>query len=152
MISNSEIVDDLNELVRINNDRILGYKKAKEDTKDNQLDDLFTHMIVQSQNFRSQLADHIVRIDGSGVSDATSSDFSSKVHRAWIDLKAAVTGDDRGAVLSSCEFGDRNAIEAYEEALDDDDLPAYIKDTLLSQLDELRQSYAKIESLRGAEA
>lgn len=152
MISNDELVDSLNELVRINNDRILGYKKAKEDTKDASLDDLFTHMILQSQKFRSELADHIVRVDGSGVTDATSSDFSSKVHRAWIDLKAAVSGDDRSAVLSSCEFGDRNAIEAYEEAIDDDDLPAYVKDTLLSQLDGLRQAYAKIEALRGANA
>jgi uncharacterized protein (TIGR02284 family) len=148
MISNDALVDSLNELVRINNDRILGYQKAKEDSDDHSLHDLFNHMILQSQKFRSELADYIVRVDGSGVSDATSTDFSSKVHRAWIDLKAAVTGDDREAVLSSCEFGDRNAIETYEKALEDEDLPAYVKDTLVSHLDGLRQAHAKIEALR----
>jgi hypothetical protein len=69
--TNQQIEAALNALVVINNDRIQGYEKAVEDTDDQQLDDLFRQMIIQSQNFRAQLADHIVRIDGTGVSDAT---------------------------------------------------------------------------------
>jgi uncharacterized protein (TIGR02284 family) len=148
MIKNEEIVESLNELVKINNDRIQGYEKAVEDTEDTQLDGLFRQMIVQSQNFRSQLADHIVRIDGRAVTDATSTDFSSKIHRAWIDIKAAVTGKDRDTVLSSVEFGESAAIEAYEDAIEDDHLPAYIKEQLQSQLTELRSALDQVKMLK----
>ena len=150
MIKNKEIVDDLNDLVKINNDRIQGYEKAVEDNEDASLDDLFRHYIVQSQNFRSQLADHIVRIDGLAVSDATSTDVSSKLHRAWIDIKSAVTGKDRSTVLSSVEFGENAAVEAYQDAIEKDHIPAYIKEDLQKQLTELKASYDKIKSLEQA--
>lgn len=149
MSKNEEIVEDLNELVKINNDRIQGYMKAVEDTEDAQLDHLFNEMIVQSQTFRSQLADHIVRIDGSAVSDATTTDISSKIHRAWIDIKAAVTGKDRDTVLSSVTFGENAAVEAYEAALENDKLPAYIKEDLTSQLSQLKSARDKMEALKG---
>lgn len=148
MIKDEEIVESLNDLVKINNDRIQGYEKAVEDNEDSQLDSLFRHMIVQSQNFRSQLADHIVRIDGTAVSDATSTDVSSKIHRAWIDIKSALTGKDRDTVLSSVEFGENAAVEAYEDAIEDDHLPAYIKEQLQNQLSELRAALDKIKALR----
>ncbi|MEZ0540127.1 ferritin-like domain-containing protein [Fibrella arboris] len=148
MIKNEDIVEDLNELVKINNDRIQGYMKAVEDTDDSQLDHLFNEMIVQSQNFRSQLADHIVRIDGTAVSDATSTDVSSKIHRAWIDIKSAVTGKDRDTVLSSVTFGENAAVEAYEGAIENDKIPAYIKEDLTRQLSDLKASRDKMEELK----
>lgn len=150
MIKNEEIVDDLNELVKINNDRIQGYEKAIKDTEDAGLDDLFRHYVVQSQNFRSQLADHIVRIDGTAVADATSTDIGSKIHRAWIDIKTAVTGKDRDTVLSSVEFGENAAVEAYENAIEKDHLPAYIKEVLTAQLSELKAAHEKMKALHNA--
>ena len=150
MITNEEIEKDLNDLVVINNDRIQGYEKAVEDIKDSDLDDLFRHFIIQSQGFRSQLADHIVRIDGLGVSDATSSDIGSKIHRAWIDIKSAVTGKDRSTVLSSVEFGENAAIEAYQSAIQKDHIPAYIKEDLVKQLGQLNEALAKIKALQPA--
>lgn len=147
MITNKEIENDLNDLVKINNDRIQGYEKAIEDNEDPQLDDLFRHFIIQSQQFRSQLADHIVRIDGLGVSDATSTDVSSKIHRAWIDIKSAITGKDRNTVLSSVEFGENAAIEAYKDAIEKDHIPAYIKEDLTKQLGDLNEAYAKVKAL-----
>ncbi|MFD2935949.1 ferritin-like domain-containing protein [Spirosoma flavum] len=148
MITNKEIVDDLNDLVKINNDRIQGYEKAIEDTEDPQLDDLFRHYVIQSQNFRSQLADHIVRIDGLAVSDATSTDVSSKIHRAWIDIKSALTGKDRDTVLSSVEFGESAAVESYQDAIAKDHIPAYIREVLQKQLSELQEAWEKVKGLK----
>ncbi|GAB3899167.1 PA2169 family four-helix-bundle protein [Larkinella knui] len=148
MITNKEIVDSLNDLVKINNDRIQGYEKSVEDTDDANLDDIFRHNIIQSQQFRSELADHIVRIDGTGVSDATSTDVSSKIHRAWIDIKSALTSKDDQAVLSSVEFGENAAIEAYEEAIEKDHIPAYIREVLQNQLNQLKIARDRVVALR----
>ncbi|GAB3945352.1 PA2169 family four-helix-bundle protein [Spirosoma harenae] len=150
MIKNEEIVDDLNDLVKINNDRIHGYEEAIKESKDTQLNDLFRHMIIQSEQFRSQLADHIVRIDGTAVADFDSTDISSQLHRAWIDIKSAITGKDRSTILSSVEFGENAAVEAYEDAISKDHIPAYIKEDLQKQLSELRGAYDKVKSLESA--
>lgn len=148
MITNKEIVDDLNDLVKINNDRIQGYEKAIDDTEDPQLDDLFRHYVIQSQNFRSQLAEHIVRIDGLAVSDATSTDVTSKIHRAWIDIKSALTGKDKESVLSSVEFGENAAVEAYQDAIAKDHIPAYMKEDLQKQLTQLQEALEKVKGLQ----
>ncbi|GAB3963885.1 PA2169 family four-helix-bundle protein [Spirosoma terrae] len=150
MITNQEIVDDLNDLVKINNDRIHGYEDAIKDSEDAQLNELFRHMVIQSEQFRSQLADHIVRIDGTGVADIDSTDLSSKLHRAWIDIKSAITGKDRAAILSSVEFGENAAVEAYEDAIAKDHIPAYIKEDLQKQLSELKGAHDKIKGLHQA--
>ena len=150
MITNKEIVDDLNDLVKINNDRIHGYEESIKDSKDTQLNDLFRHMIIQSEQFRSQLADHIVRIDGTAVADFDSTDLTSQLHRAWIDIKTAVTGKDRSTILSSVEFGENAAVEAYEDAISKDHIPAYVKEDLQKQLSELRVAYDKVKTLESA--
>ena len=105
---------------------------------------------MQSQGFRSQLADHIVRIDGLAVSDATSTDISSKLHRAWIDIKSALTGKDKETVLSSVEFGENAAVEAYKDAIEKDHIPAYIKEDLQKQLSALEESLAKVKGLQAS--
>lgn len=150
MINNKDIVDDLNELVKINNDRIHGYEEAIKDNQDPQLNDLFRHMVLQSEQFRSQLAEHIVRIDGSAVADIDSTDISSQLHRAWIDLKSAVTGKDRESILGSVEFGESAAVTTYEEAIAKDHIPAYIKEDLQKQLSQLREAHDKVKALENA--
>ncbi|GAB3999013.1 PA2169 family four-helix-bundle protein [Spirosoma daeguense] len=150
MINNEEIVDDLNDLVKINNDRIHGYEEAIKESKDAQLNDLFRHMIIQSEQFRSQLADHIVRIDGKAVADFESTDLTSQLHRAWIDIKSAITGKDREAILGSVEFGENAAVEAYQDAVEKDHLPAYIKEDLRKQLTELKNAYDRVKTLEKA--
>ncbi|GAB4022239.1 ferritin-like domain-containing protein [Spirosoma koreense] len=150
MITNKEIVEDLNDLVKINNDRINGYEDAIKDNEDAQLNELFRHMILQSEQFRSQLADHIVRIDGSAVPDIDTTDLTSKLHRAWIDIKSAVTGKNRSTILSSVEFGENAAVGAYEDAIAKDHIPAYIKEDLQKQLTELKGAYDKIKGLEQA--
>lgn len=148
MIKNEEIVEELNDLVKINNNRIQGYMKAAEDSEDTHLDHLFNEMILQSQNFRSQLAEHIVRMDGSAVTETDSTDITSKIHRAWIDIKSAITGKDRDTVLSSVTFGESVAVDAYEEAIENDNLPANVKEDLTRQLSELRTALNKMEGLK----
>jgi uncharacterized protein (TIGR02284 family) len=45
---------------------------------------------------------------------------SGKFYRIWMDLKAAITGSDRKAILESCEYGEKVAIDAYQDVLEDD--------------------------------
>lgn len=45
---------------------------------------------------------------------------AAAVHRGWIALKDAVTGDDAGAVLGAAATGEDHAVSEYEKALEQD--------------------------------
>lgn len=140
-------VDTLNDLVLINNDRITGYERAlKElDEQDADLRPLFTNYIKQSQQCKMELG---TEIQSYGADMETGNTNSGKLYRAWMDVKAVFTGHDRKAVLDNCEAGEDAAQRAYKGALEDEDLPAYLRETITRQKELLRTAHDEIRSLR----
>src|SRR5436189_5968746 len=93
-----KVLGYLNDLVQINNDRIEGYERAANETEDADLKALFSSMASKSRTFKSELTSEITKRGGKSTESTTS---SGKVYRVWMDFKAAVTGKDRKAILSS---------------------------------------------------
>ena len=116
-MTNDKTVDALNRLVEINNDRIEGYETAAGETDDQDLKVLFGRFAQASHTCRKELASEIASLDGTPTEGTKN---SGKLFRAWMDVKAAITGNDRKAILNSCEFGEDNALETYENVLKDD--------------------------------
>ena len=146
MENNEKRNDVLNGLVEINNDRIEGYQKAAQETDASDLKSLFSKMAADSTNFRNELTAEIQRTGGTPAEGTT---VSGKFYRAWMDVKAALSGKDRHAVLSSCEFGEDAALDAYEEALKDDALKTSpFKAKVELQRSEIKKSHDQIKSLR----
>lgn len=147
MTTNNEAAEILNDLVKINNDRIEGYEKAIENLEegDQDLKALFVSMIGESQKCRMELS---TELNSFKTETEQSSTTSGKLYRAWMDVKAVFTGHDRKSVLESCEFGEDAAQKAYQDAAVDENLPAYLKELVLEQKRTLRQSHDKIKQLR----
>lgn len=137
----------LNDLVQINNDRIEGYQRALKDLKDNEgdLKELFTTLIGDSHRFKVELGTEI-QVLGQGIDNSTST--SGKIHRTWLDVKAAFTAHDTHDILEECEFGEDAIVKAYREALEEDSLPAHILQTVSIQLDKLLDAHDEIKALR----
>ena len=144
-----ETIEVLNDLVAINNDRIAGYEKAIEETKDtdNDLKMLFTSMIDESRKIRLNLADEVQTLGGEYDRGTTA---SGKLYRAWMDVRAVFTGNDRHTVLANCERGEDAAQNAYKDALTENNVPAYIRTMLTEQKQTLRASHDKVKMLRDA--
>lgn len=140
----------LNDLILINNDRIKGYQKAKEELKDGNEDlkSLFTNMIEESHTLKMALATEVAA-SGEDIEEGTTN--SGKIYRVWMDVKAAFTGHDRKTVLENCEFGEDAAQKAYEMALKEEDLPGHIHSLISQQKATLRISHDKIKALRDAQ-
>ena len=51
-----------------------------------------------------------------------SGSVAAKLHRGWISLKDALTGDDASSVFGAAVTGEDHAVSEYEKALDEDDL------------------------------
>jgi len=146
MESNEKVVDALNNLVQINNDRIEGYERAAKETEDSDLKDLFNQMASKSHMMKSQLSSEVVKRSGKPTESTTT---SGKAFRVWMDFKAALTGKNRKAILSSCEFGEDAAQDTYQDALKDGtELPTEIVDLISTQKSQLREDHDRVKTLR----
>lgn len=148
MESNEKVSGILNDLIRINNDRIVGYEKAIEELTDDDGDlrSLFHRYISESNEFKSELTT-LVSAMGGDPADGTTN--SGKVYRVWMDLKAVVSGKDRKTILSNCEFGEDAAQKAYDTALNNDtELPNNIRDLIVKQKSVLKVGHDEVKRLR----
>ncbi len=147
-----EAVNDiLNDLLKINNDRIEGYERAIKESKDLDIDlkAIFEGMIRESQTYKQQLADEIHANGGVVEDEATA---AGKIYRAWMDIKAAMTDHDRHTILDSCEFGEDAAQRAYEAALATNITDPESLEIITTQQAALKKSHDLIKAQRDAHA
>ena len=144
METNTEI---LNDLIKINNDRIKGYEKAAGETasEDSDLRQLFTDMAAESRAFAEELKNHTV---GKGPSPDGEATLAGSIYRVWMDVKATFSGKGRRAILASCEFGEDAAQRAYETALKKEDLSSDAREIVSNQKAKLKESHDKIRRMR----
>ena len=86
---------------------------------------------------------------GGSVESGTTA--SGKIYRAWMDVKATFTGNDRKAILASCEFGEDAAQRAYEAAIASDaEMDADVRQLIADQQKTLKNSHDLIKKYRDA--
>jgi uncharacterized protein (TIGR02284 family) len=152
MERNNNLVEVLNDLVRINHDRTNGYAKASDNARDIDVDlrAIFDRMGDESRGYANELANEILKYGGEPAQGTTA---SGKIYRAWMDVKATFTGKDRTSLLAACEFGEDAAQRAYESALASDaEMPAGIRQLIASQKASLRTSHDLIKKYRDMNA
>lgn len=115
--------DDKNvakELVETLRDGERGFASAAEKLRDSDSAAWATtleRLSKQRADFRREIVDlghdYGDDVDGSGSATAA-------LHRGWISLKDALTGDDAGGVLGAAVTGENHAVSEYEGALQQD--------------------------------
>ena len=148
MTTNENLVEVLNDLVQINNDRIEGYEKAAEETKDIDVDlkAIFIKMAEDSIKYKTELINEITKFGGEPTTGTTG---LGKIYRVWMDVKATFTGKDRQSVLEACEFGEDAAQKAYRDALASDaEINADTRQLITSQQASLKTSHDIIKKYR----
>jgi len=150
-MENSKNISALNKLIEINNDRIEGYETASKETKDTDLKMLFGELATTSQKNVSELRAEVKNLGGEPEEGTRA---TGKFFRAWMDVKAALTGNDRHAILDSCEFGEDKALETYESVLEKatSDLTAEQTQLVSQQQTTLRADHDRVKALRDATA
>ena len=139
----------ITDLIVINNDRSEGYKTASQETKEADLKELFNTYSNQSNGFAGELRQFVAAGEDQPKRDETKT--TGKLYRAWMDLKAAVTSNDRKAILSSCEFGEDTAKKHYKDALEHtEDIAPEALEIVRKQSLELQKAHDRIKALRDA--
>ena len=142
-------IEVLNTLITINNDRIEGYETATKETEEQDLKILFAQFSATSQKCKTALRNEVSNLGGTPAEGTLA---SGKFFRVWMDVKAALTGKDRKAILNSCEYGEDIAKNTYKNALKNDyeNLSAAQQTMIKDQHTLLVADHDKVKSLRDA--
>ncbi len=147
MESNNEIISDLNSLVNILNDGKEGYESAAKTTSSLELKAIFAKNAIERALYATELKAHI-KTHGGNEDDNESGGLLGAVHRGWIDLKQAITGNDDKAILDSIVTGEKAAIEKYDGFIADYTDHADHLALLKKQRDGIQEDLNQIESLK----
>jgi len=151
MERNERTIEVLNDLIRINNDRVEGYEKAVRETDETDVDlrNIFNRMAQESRNYTRELTNQVQRMGGEPASGTTA---SGKIYRTWMDVKSGFSRSERKSVLEECEFGEDAAQKAYDKALDPgNDLPPDVRTLVQGEKTSLRSSHDTIRNYRDME-
>lgn len=140
----------LNDLILINNDRVVGYQKAMEELKseDSDLKLLFQEKINQSNKFKAELTHKVIEANYKVETGTTN---AGKIYRVWMDVKAFFGGSERRVVLDNCVDGEDAALAAYNDALTSEGLTPEARSLITRHHAALRISHDRIKALKDAE-
>lgn len=145
MENNEKMIDHLNHLVSICNDGKFGYETAAEDAGSSELRSMFMGYSSERAEYASQLKQQIRTLGGDP--DKGGGPLGA-LHRAWIDVKSALTSKDNKAVLGACITGEKAAVEAYDDVINDvDNLPVNVRQMLITHRRGIQEALNKVMSL-----
>ncbi len=142
-------IDALNNLITINNDRLEGYETASNETDEQDLKTLFAEFMETSHTCKQELLIEVTKLGGE-VEDGTM--VSGKFFRAWMEVKSALTGHDRKAILDSCEYGEDVAVNTYKKVLleNQEDLTSEQRSMIKAQHALIKADHDRVKSMRDA--
>jgi uncharacterized protein (TIGR02284 family) len=140
------VIKVLNRLIETNLDRIKGYETAAEDAKDADVKALCNEYAGQSRTFKSELERLVTEHGGE---PQKSSSASGAVYRAWMNVKSTLSGHDKKAIYSECEFGEDAAKNSYAEARKDaSGFPDNVLSAISRQHTEILKAHDRVKQLR----
>jgi uncharacterized protein (TIGR02284 family) len=148
MAQQKEIISTINSLIETLKDGQEGFKQAAEGVKDANLKSLFSEYSLQRARFAGELQSEAHQLGEAKPEESSS--VAGAMHRAWINLKSAVTSGDDHAILAECERGEDSALNEYKEAIEEEELSSPIRDIVSRQYSEVKSAHDKIKSLRDA--
>ncbi|MBC7642214.1 MAG: PA2169 family four-helix-bundle protein [Flavobacterium sp.] len=139
-------IDCLNTLIIINNDRIEGYQTAQKETDNIDLNKLFSDFQSTSFNCKSELVVEVKKLNGEPNQGTR---VTGKFFRVWMDVKSALTGNNKKFILESCLYGENVALEVYKDILIQhiDETSKKIQDLLNKQYALLKENHETIQNL-----
>jgi uncharacterized protein (TIGR02284 family) len=117
--SNDHDVNVLNSLITTTIDSANGFDEAAGDARSQQFQTMFREYAGERRRCVQQLQEEVRRLGGTPEDDGS---VKAAAHRAWLNLKDAVTGDSDKQIIEEVERGEDYIKEKYETALKDDKL------------------------------
>ncbi|QQX75732.1 MULTISPECIES: ferritin-like domain-containing protein [Aequorivita] len=142
--NHEKLVDNLQELLEKNYDAEKGFTKAMKDAENSRLKTFLQQQAAQRGRFTNELSQEIINLN---EKPKDSGSFTGDLHRTWIDIKSAVSGNDDEAVLEECIRGEKASWEEYEDKLKNYNFPPKISNLLQKQASEIHTTLNRVKTL-----
>lgn len=144
----------VNDLVETCRGGMKGYETAAENVDNPQLKSELSQLAQQRASFLNELENQArqygIETNHENTVEGIVEDAASAVHRGWMNLKSAISGNSSNAILNECENGDAAALKIYEQALEVSALPVGIRDVIERQHHDILQAKNRLTTLKGA--
>ena len=145
MDSQNHDIDTVNDLIKTTIDSVDGYRSAGEDANSGQFQSIFFERANERKDIADRLSQHVRQLGGD---PKDSGSIVAGAHRAFMNLRDAVTGTDDKAIVAEVERGEDHIKEQFEMAMIDNDLSTETK-TLISQCyDSVKQGHDQMRDLK----
>ena len=123
-----------------------GYRRAAQDAADSDLKQQFEQLANERSSVAAEL-DRLIREHG-GEPTWTSGSLTGAAHRLWVDLRSALSRNERQAILEEVARGESAAEEAYDDALRNS-LPPEVRQVVREQHRRVREARNRYRAMAG---
>lgn len=145
--TNEHAVKVLNSLIETTLDSAKGYEEAAENASDATLKTMFAERSRKRMDLGRQLQQEVRTFGGEPETDQS---MLGKAHNKFVDLKNAMTGGSETAVIDEVERGEDVVKAKFEKALDDEDLPANLRQTVSQAYTSIKADHDEISRMKQA--
>ena len=140
----NDVISTLNDLIETSRDGEQGFRTCAENVSSFDLQDLFARAAVRCAEAAQELQREVIRLGGDAE---TRGSIAGTAHRAWVDIKALVTGKDDEAILNEAERGEDSAKKSYSRALREN-LPSDVRAVVQRQYQGVLENHDRVRDLR----
>lgn len=147
MIGASQDIATLNSLIATTIDSINGYQESADAVESAQFRELFQQLGRDRQQVLPKLQAEVARLGGNPEDDGTT---LAAAHRAFVDLKSAITGRDDKAVINEVERGEDHIKEKFETAMADTQVSEQTRAAIREAYESVRRGHDRVRDLKHA--
>lgn len=144
MSAQTNQVKSLNKLITTLYDGENGYKESAKNVENTALKTRFLNLAQQRYDFGHAIKPFIKQLGGTVDKGGS---LSGDLHRVWMDIKSTVSTQDEEAILEEIVRGEEVALKAYNEVLEQTDLPAAARETITEQRNKIQAVTADMRRL-----
>lgn len=145
MQSQRHNIDTLNTLITTTIDSVDGYRSAAEDANSGQFRSVFFDRASERQQVADRLQEYVRDLGGDPADDGS---LAAGAHRAFMNLRDAVTGSDDQAIVAEVERGEDHIKAKYEAALSDSDLDSQTRSVISECYQSVKSGHDQMRDLK----
>ncbi|MEO5788920.1 PA2169 family four-helix-bundle protein [Gelidibacter sp.] len=142
--TNRDTVNVLQIIITKNYDAQKGYRKAMVDVKNPELKTFLQQQARQRSNFLTEIDQEIRSLNEIPKENGSR---TGTLHRAWIDVKNFVAGNNDETVIEEVIRGEKAKINEYRDVLKRNTLAPQIISMLQSQLNGIKNTLKQVKTL-----
>jgi uncharacterized protein (TIGR02284 family) len=142
----NDTLDVLSDLIKTCNDGAKGFKTAADDAK---REDIRQACLTGMARCRDAGAELATLMRGLGKEPPEGGSAAGALHRGWVEVRQAISGDSDLALMEECERGEDKAKASYRKALEKN-IDPQVRLVIERQYQGVLENHDKIHAIRDA--